>query len=236
MVPIKMVQGERQFNLGGVGMDDNASMSYDDKDDLAPPSPYGNFEISFAHPEHFMKKFSRDVVPTAEGFTWTFLAETEVTDVATLSWDNSVFRDDTKDLFLLDVYLQRPINMKEESAYLFDPNVSHEFKVFFGKDANEKLRPNRVMLGQAVPNPTSGSTSISFSLPEYSGKYQVSLEIFDMLGRKIATVTEGEYASGFYKKQWNETEGLSDGLYTYRLTVRAGKKREVIGARMILKR
>ncbi|MBY0434994.1 MAG: hypothetical protein K2U26_12865 [Cyclobacteriaceae bacterium] len=235
IVPIKMTQGERQFNFGGIGMSGDASLSYDDKDDLAPPSPYGNFEISFAHPEHFMKKFSRDVVPTAEGFTWTFRAETEVIDGTVLSWDNSMFRDNTKDLFLLDVSLQRPVNMKEESSYSFDPNVSREFKIFFGKDANEKLKPNRIFLGQVSPNPATTLVTIPFNLPDTGSNLSVRLEILDRMGKPVETLLNKNLAAGFYSTTWDASAStVSGGLYIVRLAVQNQQHQESVATKLVI--
>jgi hypothetical protein len=72
-------------------------------------------------------------------------------------------------------------------------------------------------LSQNYPNPFNPSTTISFSLPS---KSVVSLKIFDMLGREIATIVNNEMLSaGNYSKQWN-AQGCCSGVYFYRL--RAG--------------
>jgi hypothetical protein len=175
-------------------------------------------------------------VPVLSEYEWEFTINSNQNGLAELTWAEPAGGEGRGQLFLLDVNQQTPIDMRQNHSYSFDPQASSKFTIYYGENLEDKIKPNRVTLGQPVPNPTGGSTSISFTLPEYPGKYRVSLEIFDMLGRKIATVAEGEYAPGFYKRQWNDTEGLADGLYTYRLTVAAGKKREVLGARVILER
>lgn len=44
----------------------------------------------------------------------------------------------------------------------------------------------------------------------------VSLKIYDALGRKISTLVAGEFETGKYSYQWN-ADNYSSGLYYYRL-------------------
>lgn len=50
------------------------------------------------------------------------------------------------------------------------------------------------------PNPTSGATSIPFVI---SGSARVNIAVYDMLGVRVATITEREYAPGTYSIPWN---------------------------------
>ncbi len=69
-------------------------------------------------------------------------------------------------------------------------------------------------LSQNYPNPFNPTTTISFYLPSRS---VVSLKIFDILGREIATIVNSEAMSaGNYSRQWNAAR-VSSGLYFYRL-------------------
>ena len=73
-------------------------------------------------------------------------------------------------------------------------------------------------LFQNFPNPFNPTTTISFYLPSRS---LVSLTIFDILGRKVATIIDSEtMTAGNYSKQWNASD-FSSGTYFYRL--QAGK-------------
>jgi photosystem II stability/assembly factor-like uncharacterized protein len=77
------------------------------------------------------------------------------------------------------------------------------------------LMPNRISLKQNYPNPFNPTTTISFALPSRSF---VSLKVFDMLGREVATIVSEEMAAGNYSKQWNAAK-MSSGVYIYRLQV-----------------
>lgn len=73
--------------------------------------------------------------------------------------------------------------------------------------------PAGFTLDQNFPNPFNPETRISFSVPK-SGF--VSLKVFDLLGKEVATVVSGELASGNYTRVFNAAE-LPSGVYVYRL-------------------
>jgi photosystem II stability/assembly factor-like uncharacterized protein len=72
-----------------------------------------------------------------------------------------------------------------------------------------------VMLYQNYPNPFSSSTSISYQVPASS---KVILKVFDVQGSEVATLVNGEKSAGSYKVKF-ESNGLSSGIYYYRLQV-----------------
>ncbi len=63
------------------------------------------------------------------------------------------------------------------------------------------------------PNPFNPVTTIGYQLPESA---QVKLEVFDMLGRRVATVVEQRQSAGSYEVTF-DASGLSSGIYIYRL-------------------
>ncbi len=73
--------------------------------------------------------------------------------------------------------------------------------------------PNNITLFQNYPNPFNPSTVISFQLPVSSS---VKLAVFDMLGRKIATLVDGKSPAGLQEVTFN-AQGLASGMYFYRL-------------------
>ncbi len=80
-------------------------------------------------------------------------------------------------------------------------------------EPNDEL-PSAVELEQNYPNPFNPSTTIQYGVPE-SGK--VTLEVFDVMGRKVATLVHGETKSaGRYAVQFNASQ-LASGMYIYRL-------------------
>lgn len=74
--------------------------------------------------------------------------------------------------------------------------------------------PQKVELKQNYPNPFNPSTTIAYGVPQ-TGK--VTLEVFDILGRKVTTLLNGEQKSaGRYTVNFN-ANNLASGMYIYRL-------------------
>jgi|GEM_PF-2302259 len=79
-----------------------------------------------------------------------------------------------------------------------------------------KTLPEKFLLNQNYPNPFNPTTTITFSL---SNDANVSLTIFDALGRKIKALFDNEFhESGTYEVLWNASH-VSSGIYYYRLSV-----------------
>jgi len=68
-------------------------------------------------------------------------------------------------------------------------------------------------LEQNYPNPFNPSTRIVYQIAATSN---VNLEVFDMLGRKVATLVNERKEAGEYSVNFNAS-GLSSGVYFYRL-------------------
>jgi hypothetical protein len=73
--------------------------------------------------------------------------------------------------------------------------------------------PSHFNLSQNYPNPFNPATIISFSLPS---KSFVSLKVFDIMGREVATIVSEEISAGNYSRQWNAA-AFASGTYFYRL-------------------
>jgi len=79
--------------------------------------------------------------------------------------------------------------------------------------------PNEYRLYSNYPNPFNPTTNIEFSIPE---QVQVTLEIYNVLGQRVATLIAGEmYGPGRHKAVWNgrSQNGMlvSSGVYIYRI-------------------
>jgi hypothetical protein len=78
--------------------------------------------------------------------------------------------------------------------------------------------PRGFSLNQNYPNPFNARTEIRFTL---SSKSNVSLDIFDLLGRRVKTLVSGSYDAGIYSAIWDGTDNIgqqvSSGVYFYNL-------------------
>jgi hypothetical protein len=74
--------------------------------------------------------------------------------------------------------------------------------------------PSTFELRQNYPNPFNPTTKLSFVIGHSS---LVSLKVFDVLGREVATLVNDELTSGAHNVEWNAS-GFASGVYFYRLT------------------
>ena len=87
---------------------------------------------------------------------------------------------------------------------------------------------NTFELNQNYPNPFNPSTNITFSIPHQS---HVIIKVYDILGRKVATLVNNELSSGKHKIVWN-ADKFSSGVYFYQLNVKNENK--IITKKMLL--
>jgi len=80
---------------------------------------------------------------------------------------------------------------------------------------DDEIIPERVTLNEAYPNPFNPSTVISFDLKDAD---MVSLDIFDITGRQVATLVHEYMVPGNHQVSWNPGN-LSSGLYLVNLVV-----------------
>jgi hypothetical protein len=73
--------------------------------------------------------------------------------------------------------------------------------------------PDNFHLAQNYPNPFNPSTSINFSIPQRS---EITLKVYDVLGREISTLVAGEVEPGVYTLRWDACN-YSAGIYFIRL-------------------
>ena len=78
--------------------------------------------------------------------------------------------------------------------------------------------PQGFALGQNYPNPFNPSTIIPYQLPTAA---HVQLEIFNVLGQRVAVLVNEERPAGFHAARWDATDAagqaVAAGVYIYRL-------------------
>ena len=97
---------------------------------------------------------------------------------------------------------------------------------FYGRDKKEIQRghisfeystiPTTLDLYPAYPNPFNPVTTLQFDIPHLENTEKVSLSIFDLMGREIDLLINGNKPPGSYKFKWNATKH-SSGVYFARL-------------------
>ncbi len=80
-------------------------------------------------------------------------------------------------------------------------------------DEPENELPKQISLFQNCPNPFNASTTIKYELPRQS---RVTIEIYDILGRKISTLINAELPAGYHQAIWH-ADNFASGMYFYKL-------------------
>lgn len=84
--------------------------------------------------------------------------------------------------------------------------------------------PDEVRLEQNYPNPFTDATTIGYGLPE---SRNITLEVFDVLGRRVATLVDDTRSEGWHDIRWSP-DRLASGVYIYRLVAEG----EILVAKM----
>ncbi len=77
------------------------------------------------------------------------------------------------------------------------------------RPADDPTVPERVELSQNYPNPFNPSTTVSFSIPT---SQEISLAVYDLLGRQVAVLADAVFARGHYDVRVNG-DTWSSGVY-----------------------
>jgi hypothetical protein len=89
-------------------------------------------------------------------------------------------------------------------SYLYTPITSIEKVLYL---------PNFLGLSQNYPNPFNPTTSMQYTI---SNRQFVTLKVYDLLGREIATLVNEEKPAGEYEVEFDGSN-LTSGIYFYRL-------------------
>ena len=97
---------------------------------------------------------------------------------------------------------------------------------------DEGILPDRIALRGNYPNPFNPSTTLQYAIPSTG---EVTLQVYDVLGRQVATASQGILSAGSHEYTF-EAGQLASGLYLYRIQVvnLAGDKEMSDVGRMLL--
>jgi hypothetical protein len=106
-----------------------------------------------------------------------------------------------------------------DQVELIDPSVTGV------RNPERDPRASDFVLGQNFPNPFNSSTVIEYRVPSASA---VTVDLFDMKGNRVRTLSRGFQAAGTHRIAWDGRddggEGLPSGVYAYRIVARSAGK------------
>jgi hypothetical protein len=182
----------------------------------APAPPNGReIESYFDHPDWepiLGSRFNCDIRSPRTMQSWVFYVMCAKNTLVTLQWDARLV---PATLVMTDNTSGTEISLNSGKSYTFDNEGTRTFTINARTTAvNENgTTPTSFKLEQNYPNPFNPTTIISFSLPSRSF---VSLKVFDLMGREVATLVSEELSAGNHFRQWNATD-MPSGIYFYRL-------------------
>jgi len=176
--------------------------------------------------------FARDVVPVSnDGAYWDYSVETKLPNQkVTLIVDKKSALPDKFDIWVLDKDRKIPVEINNGSAEIITQgNGKSNLRIIVGTEDYAKinsesisLTPFEYALYQNYPNPFNPTTNITYQIKE---KSNVTLEIYDILGRRIASVINNVVQDpGQHIVTWNGTNSfgikVASGIYIYRIRAR----------------
>ncbi len=106
-------------------------------------------------------------------------------------------------------------------ASFVNADLVKEFVIDTPTGVVDNNAPTVFALGQNFPNPFNPTTTIGYTLPEDG---IVTVKVYDILGRHVTTLIDGQRAAGNYSVMWNATDldgrAVSAGVYFY--TIKSG--------------
>ncbi|HEX2868560.1 MAG TPA: T9SS type A sorting domain-containing protein [Ignavibacteriales bacterium] len=116
------------------------------------------------------------------------------------------------------IYTLTVVNVKDLAGNIissFDNKAQYQLGIYKeGDEADgEDTNPQSYQLSQNYPNPFNPSTVIKYSIPENSF---VSIKVYDILGKEVATLVNEEKSQGSYEVQFDAGK-LTSGMYIYQI-------------------
>ena len=111
--------------------------------------------------------------------------------------------------------------MKKITNLWADPSLKIKYDVTVDVEKISETAPNNYVLFQNYPNPFNPTTKIKYQIPGVETRHasslqMVTLKLYDLLGREIATLVNEEKPSGEYEVLFNGSN-LPSGVYFYQL-------------------
>ena len=174
--------------------------------------------------------------PTGEdGQTWNMklAASTEKSragqqETVRLSLVEHGAKPDGYEVYVFDLDRQMPLPVENGGVSVpLEGDEARSLRLVAGSETFAKSKSDGIpleqidtKLGKPYPNPLESEATIEYQLqkPEY-----VRMEVYDILGRRVATLVNEEKTAGRHRFQWNPSDGRTLASGVYFLRMRAGK-------------
>ncbi|MEM6784373.1 MAG: choice-of-anchor D domain-containing protein [Bacteroidota bacterium] len=117
------------------------------------------------------------------------------------------------------ITLRTPDGVLTDALVWTEAGAVTEVQGFVVSNEGAGSQPTAFALRGTYPNPFTSSTTVAFDLPEAA---DVTLEVYDATGRRVATLSDTALAAGSHTMRWDATSAAS-GVYL--MALRAGDNR-----------
>lgn len=173
---------------------------------------------------------------TSITFSWDATSGSSTKSVAATSYDLQISSGNSFDSIVVD---ESNISSNSYTATNLSENTTYSWRIRAVVDASEGAwspresvttgvatdiieldnnLPHSFSLSQNYPNPFNPTTDINFAIPK---KSNVTLTVYNMLGKKVKTLVNENMAAGNYSVSWDGTnsngEQVSSGIYLYKI-------------------
>jgi hypothetical protein len=169
---------------------------------MPPPFPGAAFDARFEAGEYI-----KAVIPDSNAVELVINIETEAYPV-TVSWELN-----PENGIEYSISTQGLGKMGSNTMTLTEGKLRMNA---FVSDMSKIELPTIYSLEPNYPNPFNPTTVIKYSIPEAS---EVTLSVYDILGREVATLVNEKKEPGYYQVTFN-AENLASGIYIYRLVTK----------------
>lgn len=218
-----------EFNL--LGINKLASDDWDPLDYTEPP-PIGEYVSVYfpkqdweIYPNNYTTDYRHNI---GEGQSWIVNVKTNIRNSEVkINFAGLEAIPQDLEIILLDEKLHITKNLKSDQSYSFPTGnfgTTKTLKLSVGNSnfisdeiSDNALIPTDFELSQNFPNPFNPVTSIRYGLPRSE---KVTIRIFDLLGREVLTLIDGEKKeAGYHVISWNGRDNkgspVASGLYIY---------------------
>ncbi len=202
----------------------------DDQDLVAPPSRFADLSLSVrapfadAVPER-QDQLARDVRSTGTpGQTYTLALRADTTGPVTLR-AASLPQSPQVDVSLVDPATGRSHDLRTDGPMTLtagpDPSRIQLLvgrSSYVASEADDRL-PESLRVQAPAPNPFRNQITLKYALPEAQ---DVTVAVFDLLGRRVRTLVEGRQEAGPHRVSWDGMDAsqrqLASGAYFLRVS------------------
>ncbi|MFB6098257.1 MAG: T9SS type A sorting domain-containing protein [Salinibacter sp.] len=230
-VDVSAQVGRARDALATFGVAPGAGDGIDPVDGREPP-PVGEYVSLAFRPPVQGGRLWRDV-RGANGHlqTWTATVRTDVSGRVTLRATGLRSVPAGTAVWLVDPALDLKRNLRETPQYRFPVSgkeTTRRLRILVGSPAavqealgRDGSRPQRVRLLPTVPHPVRSHATLRYEVPEPT---RVTLALYDLLGRRVATLVDGRTVeAGIHAYTWTRgARGRAVSSGTYLLRLRAG--------------